>query len=97
MGIDWSTVITAWSVSGVAGGAMSMVTARRVAAQQVAGRTAAEARQRVRELVSAELTKLRQYQAHGYASLHRDEENLLHQHDIAFCANPFVASADLTA
>lgn len=97
MGTDWPTVIRAGTVSGVVGGAVSMVTARRVAEQQVAGRTAAEARQRVRGLVSPELTKLRQYQSHGYASLHHDEENLLHQYDIAFCANLFVASADLTA
>jgi hypothetical protein len=97
MAIDWPTVITSGSVSALVGGVVSMMTARRVAAQQVAGRTTAEARQRVRELVSPELTKLRQFQAHGYASLQRDEDNLMHADDIVLCGNLFAASADLTA
>jgi hypothetical protein len=97
VGIEWSSVITSGTVSAVVSGIVSVMTARRVAGHQEAGRLATQARHRMRELVGPELTKVRQYQSRSPASFGRgDEEDASHQSDILLCAQLLVASADLT-
>lgn len=97
VGIEWPSLVASGTLSAVISGIVSVVTARRAAGHQEAGRLAAQARRRMRELVGPELTKVRQYQSRSLASFGRSQEEVaLHQSDFEFCARLLIASAELT-
>ena len=84
-------------LSAVVSGIVSVVTGRRLAGRQEAGRLTTQARRRMREIVGPELTKVRQYQSRSLASFGREEEEVaLHQSDFELCARLLIASAELT-
>lgn len=101
--MDWTTILfTAGTVSvvvsGIVSGLVSWFAARHVAGRQERGRSAAQARVMVRDIVEAKLTLVRQYQARAMGSAGRLEEDgktTFHPVDVQFCARVLNATADL--